>query len=340
MPIRYSDINAKKMPPSDFVIRHYPLTIQQLLAIFLTFLLVILSIVTITIDKISLAILLFLALGSLGWYVIVLIQRSRDLVMATEFQNSLFASALHFNNKFCLIIRREGNIVYMDNAFRKMFPDLLKETHLSVANLLRHGRVDPLEAEQIYAAIERGVHDKIIFTIQGSDSRTHKLVMAVEPIVRPSGFILLRSREYVEQRINRHSEFKVAPPSLLNKANLTLFAYIMDKMNTGVYVVDVAGTIIYVNPALEQSLGYQEGEMAAGRFLLRDILNTTSTTGPSITISEEFEGEIILRKKEGGVLRTFVNQRVLHTENHNFLGCVALISDPIHEDGDARKISW
>ena len=43
-------------------------------------------------------------------YAEIQLQRSRDMVLSTEFQNALFASALGINNKFCLIIKRDGNI--------------------------------------------------------------------------------------------------------------------------------------------------------------------------------------------------------------------------------------
>ena len=118
-------------------------------------------------------------MGAVGWYVIVLLQRSRDLVMTTEFQNALFASALGINNKFCLIINRDGNIVYLDRSFQEMFPDFLKQPRRTIDILLEYGRVSGEEGKKIYAVIERGVYGKVVFDIRGSDGMFYKIVMSV-----------------------------------------------------------------------------------------------------------------------------------------------------------------
>src|SRR5579871_1490594 len=103
---RYTDVNTAINGAKDFVIRRHGPTLLQLLVVLAAALFLSLLIIVTVEDKLALAGILFVILGSAGGYVVLQIQRNNDLLLATEFQNALFASALGINNKFCLIIRR------------------------------------------------------------------------------------------------------------------------------------------------------------------------------------------------------------------------------------------
>lgn len=342
MAIRYSDIPTKDMS-ADFVSRKYIPTVVQLGVVFIFVLIIAITSAVLLTDKGLLIFLLTVALGTLGVYVIVQIQRTRDLVLATEFQNALFASALGFNNKFCLIIKREGSIIYMDNGFQKMFPDLSRERHLSIAIMLKLGRVAAVDREKVFEIIERGLHDRVIFDIRGSDNEVNKIVMSFEPIARPAGFILLRGREYIQQRAGQAAQ----PPEdlgmananpLLNKSTITIFSYIMDRMNMGIYMSDTKGSLIYANPVFENWLSFKEGDIAHGSYSLKDIVHGAS---PADTISPgDFEGEMTLVKKEGGIIRAFINQKIIYGDDKKPLGCVALINNIVERDAESIKKLW
>lgn len=339
MALRYTDIQAETQGASDFVIRKRVPPIWQLFALFVVVLFTGISILVLNVDKGMVIFLLCVLLGVLGWYVILQIQRSRDLVLATEFQNALFASALGINNKFCLIIKREGNIIYMDRSFQEMFPDFPNERHLSIASLLKHGHVAPEEKEKIFSAVDQGVYSKVIFDIRAADKHFHKVVMSIEPIVRPAGFILLRGREFIETRRsgNVDSDFRHNP--LLNKSSITLFSYVMDKMNMGVYMTDPTGNLIYANPTLEQWLAFNEGEVMSGNLSLKDIVHQERAMQGAIS-PDNFEGEVMLQKKLGGLMKAFVNQKVIRSEQDKVLGCVALVHYITERDGGSNKRLW
>jgi two-component system, cell cycle sensor histidine kinase and response regulator CckA len=341
MAIRYTDFSTKNTS-SDFVSRKYIPTVVQLSLVFVFVLIIGITLSVLLLDKTLLIILLTLFMGALGVYVIIQIQRSHDLVLATEFQNALFASALGFNNKFCLIIKREGSIIYMDNGFQKMFPDLSRERHLSIAIMLKLGRVSAIDREKVFDIIERGVHDRVIFDIRGSDNQVNKIVMSFEPIARPAGFILLRGREFIQQRAGQAVQpddmatTNINP--LLNKSTITIFSYIMDRMNMGIYMNDTKGNLIYANPVFENWLAFKEGEIASGSYSLKDIVHGASQAD---TISPgDFEGEMTLVKKEGGIIRAFINQKIIYGEDKKPLGCVALINNIVERDTESIKKLW
>jgi two-component system, cell cycle sensor histidine kinase and response regulator CckA len=338
MAIRYTDLDIATSGARDFVIRKRSPTLLQLFIIFLSVLLIAISVTLTVADKLALIMIMFVTVASVGWYVIIQIQRSRDMVLATEFQNSLFASALGINNKFCIIIRRDGNIVYLDRSFQDMFPDFLKQSRRSIDILLEQGKVSRPDSEKIYSAIERGVYEKVIFDIRGSGNVYHKIVMSIEPILRPSGFILLRGREFVEARSNEDLP-ATTRSALLNKGNITLFSYVMDTMHMGVYMAGPAGNIIHANPVLEQWLEYNDGEITLSNLSLQDIISQGGNRAESIE-PENYEGEVTLQKKTGGTMKAFINQKVIRDENNKVMGCTALVHNFVEQGPNVKKKLW
>jgi two-component system, cell cycle sensor histidine kinase and response regulator CckA len=333
MAIRYTDLDITSNGARDFVIRKRSPSILQLLLIFLGVLLTAISITLTIADKMALIMILFILIGVVGWYVLIQIQRSRDLLLATEFQNALFASALGINNKFCMIIRRNGNIVYLDRSFQDMFPDFLRQSRRSIDVLLEQGRVSREDGEKIYSAIERGVYEKVIFDIRGSGNGLHRVVMSIEPILRPSGFILLRGREFVESRAADEAD---ASRQALNKSTITLFSHVMDTMNMGVYMTGPTGNLIYANPVLEQWLGYRDGEIGSNNLALQDLVPHGSNR-PEAIEPGNFEGEVMLQKKNGGMMKAFINQKIIRDEQNKVMGCTALVHH-IADQGQAASV--
>jgi len=339
MSIRYSDLDNGMNGTRDFVIRKRTPTILQLVIIFLSVLLIATSISLAAQDRMQMLVIIFLMILVVGWYVIVVVQRNRDLVLATEFQNALFASALGLNNKFCMIIKRDGNIVYIDRAFQEMFPEFLRQPRRTIDLLMEYGKVSREDSDKVFAAIEQGVYSKVVFDIRGANQQ-HNMIMAIEPIMRPSGFILLRGREFVETRADE--DFVTtggSAPNILNKSSVTLFSHVMDTMNMGVYMTGPNGSVVYVNPVLEQWLGYREGEITASNLSLQDIIHQNGSRSESIE-PDNFEGEIMLQKKTGGVMKSFINQKVIRNEQGKVMGCTALVHNFIDQASDVKKKLW
>lgn len=339
MAIRYTDLDLLTNGAQDFVIRKRTPTLVQLFFTFLVVLLLSIGIILKLEDRFTQAMALIFLTGLASWYVIVQMQRNRDLLLATEFQNALFASALGLNNKFCMIIRRNGNIVYLDRMFQDMFPDFLRQPQRSIDVLLQQGRVSRTDSEKIFSAIERGVYEKVVFAIPGAANAPNKLVMSIEPIMRPSGFILLRGREFIEARAAGDPESKFTPTSIMSKPTITLFSYVMDTMNMGVYMAGPSGSLIYVNPVLEQWLAYKEGEMLSGTLSLQDIIHQSGKRAEAIE-PDDYEGEIMLHKKTGGTMKAFVNQKIIRDEQNKVIGCTALVHHFVEQSDAKKKKLW
>ena len=267
------------------------------------------------------------------------IQRTRDLVISTEFQNALFASALSSGCRFSCIINKEGSITYMDGGTQRMFADLLKERQMNLSNLLKIARVPNMEQDKILDLVVRGTPERVLCDMRGHDNRTHRVILTIEPITRPSGFLLVRARDYVEERdaAPRGAAKSMANP-LLSKSTIGMFAHVMDRMGMGMYMSDVEGNLLYANPVLENWLGFNVGEVTAGNFTMRDVMhgiNPVEAMNPS-----DFEGEHNLLKKKGGLIRAYINQKIVYGEGKKPLGCVAIITSIIESDQEVKKSLW
>jgi PAS domain S-box-containing protein len=217
-----------------------------------------------------------------------------------------------------------------------MFPDFLKQPRRTIDILLEQGKVSKEDTNKIFKAIEQGVFEKVVFNIKGAGGVFHGMIMSIEPIMRPSGFIMLRGREFIEERVSDDNVVRVNP---LNKSSITLFSHVMDSMNMGVYMTNPAGQIVYVNPVLEQWLGYQDSELTAKNLSLQDIIHLNGQRSEKIE-PDNFEGEIVLQKKTGGVMKSFVNQKLIRDDQGKIMGCTALVHNFIEQSSDVKKKLW
>jgi len=341
MPIRYSDFIKRSDKINDFVSRNYNPSLVKLLVYFFATLAAGITITALVLPPLYFIISMTLVMAGLGSWVIISVQQLRDLLVSTEYQNAMFASALGYNSRFCIIIKREGTIVYMDGGLHKMFPDILKERQLSLSNLLKMARVPLGEREKVLDLVQHGTPDKILLDMRSADNRAHSVVLSVQPILRPSGFLLIRGRDYVEERGGGSEPKPVQAPvsnPLLSKSSISMFAHIMDRMGMGLYMIDMGGNMLYANPVLEKWLAFAQGDIIDGNFTLRDVVHGVSVE--AALNPGDFEGENLLLKKQGGIIKAYINQKIIYGDNNKPLGCVALITNMVEDDAELKKRLW
>ena len=339
MPIRYSDTALKiDKKATDFVSRKYNPSVLLVIMLFFGALIVGIGVTSLLLTPFQMIVALTIVMGALGLFVIIELQRLRDMVVAAEYQNAMFASALGYNSKFCIIIKREGTVVYMNGGLYKMFPDLSRERQPSISNLLKMAKVGTVEREKVLDMIQRGVEDRMALDLRSSDNRTHQLMLTVKPIARPSGFLIIRGRDFVEERsLPKGSAAPMVNP-LLSKSSIAMFANIMDRMGMGLYMIDMGGNMLYANPMLENWLSFGDGEITAGNFTMRDVVQ--GVTVEDALNPGDFEGENSLLKKQGGIIKAYINQKIIYGDNNKPLGCVALITNIVESDSELKKRLW
>lgn len=183
-----------KKGTQDFVIRKRNHAAMQWLIICLSVIMVCLSVTLLIADRLTVTSTLFVIIGITCWYVSTQMQHNRELLNATEFQNALFASALGLGHKFCMIITRDGGVIYFDRPFQSCFPDFMKQPARSLEVFLALGQIGDGDKEKLQTAIQNGAYERLALNLR-SASGMEKMMVSVEPILRPSGYILLRGRE-------------------------------------------------------------------------------------------------------------------------------------------------
>lgn len=349
MTIRFTEILSSRnstahIDRQDFVVRTRRPMWQTLIIMFGSVLPIAVFLSIMVKDLIVFSQILFVLLGVLGTYVVYTVQRSRDLVLATEFQNALFAAAISHNNEICIIIKNDGTIVYIGKTLQEMLPNLHKETRRDIGIILEHGHVSKEEQKNVFNAIERYVRGKVVFDLTDSKKQHHRIMMSFEPITRPKGYMLLRGRDFVEKRVLGPEIPTDDKTPVFNKNNLGLFSYITDSMDVGAYIIDLFGNITYANITLEQWLDFDEDEMVERGLSLKDII---SQTGLDISISEikNFYGEVNLQRKIGGHVKASIEQKAMYDEKGTIIGYAAFLHQIMENStGDYsnknQKDSW
>lgn len=177
---------------SDFVVRKYGPSLPQIFIVCLAVLAAAI-IMTLTIyDRTALLSMLFILAGMTSWYVTNQVRHNREMLQATEFQNALFASALGAHHKFCMIIRNDQSIIYFDRHFQQQFPDFVKQGAHTLSRWLEHVQSSKEDGDKIAKAIASNEDSTVQCRLKAEEEQVQSITLLVEPILRPSGFILLR----------------------------------------------------------------------------------------------------------------------------------------------------
>lgn len=309
---RFSDYSVEETDRGDFVIRKRIPPLWQLGGLFVAGLLGIVCLAWFSNQWEQNIIFIALAAGillMLAWYTLFFTQQNRDLLLATEFQNALFAASTALHTRFTLITKQDGSIIYYDPGFQELFPEFLRMEQRAIDVLLRAGRATDADLERITQSLRNGVFEKFILNLTLEDGRIRRMMLSIDPLPRPRGFFLFRGREYVEQRAITPSiggSFKPTADAGVPAA----LSYLMHDMPVGAYVLDHRGEFQFINHTLESWLGYTPGEILTRKISLPQLIDPGSgARGGAVEISA-FEGGVSFQCKDGRVLHAQVKQQV------------------------------
>lgn len=265
---------------------------------------------------------LILILGTLCVYVILRNQQSIDLVMSTEYQNLLFSQGISVGNSFCIFIRRDGSIVYANHGIR----ELLGTQNIAQSQMLEAvfnaGHVSKAERERVMNSIASATSDKLIFSIRTAEGIEKSYILTLEPLARPSGYLLIRGREYRNDRIDSQQM-----PHVLRATSPEKLEQLLARTPIGNYTTDATGKFEFVNQAFEKALGYAEGEMLQNKISLSLVLHALS----GMTLAEDsytladYNGEAVLKGKRGDMIEGLLFQTVIRNSKGTLMGVTGSI---------------
>lgn len=320
---------------TDFVVRENKLKLWHAVGVFLiAFLLIFMT--SEARDNIGgtpvFLLVLLCIISGMAWFTVYFIQTHRDMVLATEFQNALFANAAGLNTRFCFIIKRDGTIVYFDPGFQKVFPQFAKHERRNIDVLLAVAGIAKEDSERVLMHLERGTAGRVIFPMQMPDG-PRTIVLTMDPLPRPSGFYLLRGREFVEPR--QKDDLDLSPRS--SPFAPELLDHILHSLPVGIVAADATGRVKYVSNALAESLGYTDVELID--MPLPNLIHQMGLRKPGDISYEHFEGEVLLQRKNGSMQKTTMVLQPFVDPAGKLIGCSAIthVALPLGETEAVKK---
>lgn len=268
--MRFNETDAAMHNQMDFVPRERRMDVWKVIIAFVaTVFLIIISVYSPLFKGMESfgPLLAILAIIILCLFVVYRKQVNLDLVMSTEYQNMIFAQALTQGYSFTFIVQRDGSLVYTSEGLSDIFPDFSHSQSRSLAGIFEHHAIRQTDRERIMGAIHSGSGEHLIFPIIDKKNEKKDYIITVEPIQRPSGFSIIRGREYLGKRTGSQMM-----PDILSSTTIDKLDRLLSTTPTAMYTTDTYGRLEYVNPALEHILGYEPGQILELKLSIQHIV--------------------------------------------------------------------
>ena len=308
--MRFSEMDAIMPNQLDFVPRERQRQIWYVVFAFVTTMLLVLvtgyanifSRIEIVGPMIAVLLIAILCL-----YILYRKQKNLDLVMSTEYQNMLFSQALSLGCSFCMIVRHDGTIVYTSDGFANVFPDFNYSEAMALQGVFERGAVRASDRERIMGSIRSATPDHLIFPLMDKYSAKKEYIITVDPLQRPSGFAIIRGREYLGQRAGTQ-----LMPDILRSTTVDKLDHMLATTEVGHYTTNGYGQFEYVNPAFERMCGYAPGEILEQRLSLHHVIFTMDGN----VLTEEysihaFNGTATLQQRSGSRINLPLSQHIM-----------------------------
>ena len=249
--------------------------------------------------------------------------------MTTEYQNLLFAQAVSLGTSFCMFARRDGTVVYANDGLRQLFPYFSYADSQVLDAIFEAGKVPRTDRERLLSAIHSGTTDRLVFPIQLPTGETKEYVLTVEPLNRPTGFSVIRGREYLGQRSGTQ-----LLPDMLRATSADKLDHMLSSTPIAHYTTDAYGRLEYVNPALEKILGYAPNALLENKLTIQSVLFQLGekSVADDDTLTD-YSGDAMLKQAQGTHMKCVLFQRVIRDNGGKVSGATGSIisaAEPAH----------
>jgi len=179
--------------PKDFIVRPRGASVKDAFLLFLSAFLIVASILYVKDKVIAIAIIL-VVFGIINVYISMDINRQKELLKMTEFQSALFASALSMNYNFSFIVElKKHSVFYFDNSFQKVFPEFHQQDDRTLTRFFELNKTSEENQKTIHSLLDQKNEQNLVVDMEVV-GKIRKIAVSIEPIQRPSGFVLIRGR--------------------------------------------------------------------------------------------------------------------------------------------------
>ena len=262
-----------------------------------------------------------LALAFLCIYVVIRHQQILDLLMTTEHQNLLFSQALGIGSQFYILVRQNGTIVYANQGLRNLFSGRALGESKALEQVFERGGVAKADRERILGSIYNNMLDRLVFSLPMAQSEPVDIILTVEPLPRPSGFMLVRGREYRGERVGTQ-----VMPGALRATSADKLEHLLNSTPIAHYATDAFGRFEYVNEALDHALGFLPGEILDTRLTIGSLLSHQGLTPIEADYQlNDYIGEAVIRTKSGLLIDCLLCQSLIRDEKGKATGATGSI---------------
>lgn len=138
------------------------------------------------------SLLSLVAISILCFYIVFLKQQNLDLVTQTEFQNLLFSQAAAIGSIFCVFVKRDGEIVYVNRGLSNLFGDGHQRNFPHLAALLEALALPKPTNEAIQDAVFTLDCVSLPISLSRHSGDVVSFTMEIAPLARPAGYVVLK----------------------------------------------------------------------------------------------------------------------------------------------------
>lgn len=213
-----------------------------------------------------------------------------------------------------------GNLLYYNKQFAGLFGYTMDE----MKSLSHNNLVHPDDLQKVHKIHKRRFHNKKIlaqYEFKGikKDGSIIYIDISVNEIINENGEVI-GTRSYLRDI----TENKKA------EENIKIFAHTIESISESVAITNKNNEIIYVNNAFLELYGYTMDEIIGKT---PELLRTENDKGKltktifTKTISGEWNGEILNKKKDGSIFPIELSTSVIHDQENNKIALVGIARD-------------
>jgi PAS domain-containing protein len=191
--IRVSDRSHEINLAESGFIKRSRTPLQQVGRLFALVVIIVLGVSVLVYNNTLIGAVLCTGVGTATLLIARKLDEARKAQLATEFMSALFASALSKDYALCTIVRLDGEILYLNQSFQKLFPRFISQPDYGLKSLLTlySAAPDAVDSLLVSIAANRPKTQSVKLELE-EGARTFDFV--VEPIGRPKGYVLLRGK--------------------------------------------------------------------------------------------------------------------------------------------------
>jgi PAS domain-containing protein len=322
---RYADISSINPSTPDFVRRKRHGSVLYAFLFYLSLLIILLGYgfyQNYHSKDVILIILITVGISILILHALYTIQKSLDMIMAVEFQNALFTSALNIRMDFTIIMQRNGSIVYVDRGFRDMFPQVRAIDDRVLDYLVTNLRLDERSKEKFFMALRNYDYEQLVAEIFRADGQFDRYMLYLSPIPRPQGYFMIQARRYVDSR--NAIDVNVEPiPQIIPNMHHTYS--LLDALPDPAYLLSESGALKTCNQLFVEMLGFPTRKALLES--IRDLGTIIRQSGLLIRSNAPipFQGNAEISSQSGDVFSVYLQQNIIR-ESGRVMGALGIIS--------------